>query len=107
VLATEVLQLMIELNLTHREKSIVVVTATVTFIAGYWAGLWAVPPQALDVPVDVTYRASEQAYQAAYRPVPDHLPVLSVALPLVGFAYAFRDQLVEDNADSAEVPADD
>jgi len=98
---------MIELNLTHREKSIAVVTAAVTFLAGYWAGLWAVPPQALDVPVDVSYRAGEQVYHAAYRPVPDHLPVLSVALPLIGFAYAFRDQLVEDSAEVGEVPADD
>ncbi|AJF25684.1 hypothetical protein SG26_08050 [Haloarcula sp. CBA1115] len=104
---TEVFPLMIELNLTHREKSIVVVTAAVTFVAGFWAGIWSVPPQALDVPLEVTQNAGEQIYDPAYRPVPGSLPVVSVVVPLFGFAYAFRDQLVEDSSDSVEVSADD
>ncbi|MDS0276452.1 hypothetical protein NDI85_01370 [Halomicroarcula sp. S1AR25-4] len=98
---------MTELNLSHREKSLVVVTAAVTFVVGFWAGLWSVPPQALDVPLEVAQNSGETVYVPAYRPVPGSLPAVSVVIPLIGFAYAFRDRLVEDTAESGEVPADD
>ena len=98
---------MIELTLTEREKSLVVVTAAITFVIGFWAGLWSVPAQALDVPMTASREAGETIYSLAYRPVPTSLPVVSVVLPAIATLYLYRDKLVEDSTEVTEVPADD
>ncbi|QGA81094.1 hypothetical protein [Halomicrobium sp. LC1Hm] len=98
---------MIDLSLSEREKSLVVATAAVTFVVGFWAGLWSVPPQAFDVPMTASQEAGETAYSLAYRPVPTSLPLVSVAVPAIAVLYLYRDSLVEDSPEAKEVPADD
>ncbi|WP_018258881.1 hypothetical protein [Halomicrobium katesii] len=98
---------MIEITLTDREKSIVAVTAAASFVIGFWAGLWSVPVQALDIPIKTAFENGETVYTAAYRPVPTSLPYVTIFVPLLAIAYVYRDRLLDEEPDSTEVPADD
>lgn len=79
------------LNLSDREKAIIVVTGVVAAVLGIWLGLWIVPSAALDVPKEMDHDGD---LSPAYTPVPTYLPVLSliaVLSSLVGARNILRD----------------
>jgi uncharacterized membrane protein YiaA len=78
------------MTLSDREKAVALLTGSVLFVAGLWAGLMLVPDAALDVPATSEMRGGTIQYDARYLPVPQMLPLLSVAIPAIGAWFAYQ-----------------
>jgi len=93
------------LELSDREKALIVVTATLSAVLGLWGGLWIVPGAALDVPMETGYDGESSP---AYVPVPTWLPFISglaVLASLVGARNILRDP-EDPDGESDAVAAD-
>ena len=53
---------------------------TVALVVGLWVGVWMIPDAALAVPTAMKYGEAV----AAYQPVPNHLPAMSVVVVAIG-----------------------
>jgi len=87
------------IELTNREKALVVQTATIAGLIGIWVGIGLVPDAALSVPTEET---PSGRIEPAYTAIPTYLPLFTVAVLAVGTyaAYGIVRQ-VSDNDDEA------
>jgi hypothetical protein len=98
---------MTPIELSDREKAVAILTGTTLFVAGTWAGLMLVPDAALDVPTETTeMRDGTIQYDARYLPIPNHLPLVSVAILAIGAWFAYQ-TLRPDRDDRADGELED
>ncbi|RXK46597.1 hypothetical protein [Halorientalis pallida] len=75
-------------GLTRRSAAVLALVGALAFIAGVWVGLWSVPPEALDVPMQASeYRPEERI---AYQPAPTWLPIMFLFVGGIGAYAAWR-----------------
>ncbi|AFO55978.1 MULTISPECIES: hypothetical protein [unclassified Natrinema] len=74
---------------TDREKAIAACAVAVGIVAGMWVGLWLLPAEALNVPMDVTKRQGETYTSPEFRPVPSSFLIVTITAPALAIYYSY------------------
>ena len=90
------------IELSDREKACLVVSGGLAFSLGMWVGIWLLPSEALSVPTTTEHGDTF----AAYTPVPNFLPVFSLAVTGISLFFAYA-VIVESADEPAATPATD
>ena len=88
----------------RQQVATIVATASIALVIGAWIGLMAVPDAALSVPM-VDQPGPTAGPRAAFIPVPQWLPILSLAVPILGVGYAWS-LVARDDQDDPEAVDD-
>ena len=75
-------------GLTRRSAAVLALVGALAFIVGVWVGVWSVPAEALDVPMQAPEYGPEK--HIAYQPAPTWLPFMSVFVGGLGAYAAWR-----------------
>jgi len=88
-------------RLQRGEFAVALGTAAVAVVVGVWVGVWAIPDAALAVPTSDAYGEAH----AAYQPVPNGLPLISVLVVGGGLYGAWKVLTPPENSDEEEEEA--